>query len=330
MGFFNGIGSALTGSILGIGQSLGQNAMNKAMQKRAYEQQRKLMGLQYAQQMGLNVQGQELGMKTWRETNYPAQMSMLKEAGLNAGLLYGMGGAGGSTTSTPGGGSASGGNAPSMPFMELNALQGAQAMAQIQLAKAQAEKTKAEATKIKGVDTTEVETRISKLIAETTNERTKNRLIEIEADIAEIEKSYRPYQLMSNIENTIENTNQLKLSNSITKDTYDSIVTEVRERAIGQTIINELNRANIDQTKAETNAITERLLQTWADLRIKGEQLDLNKRQVLINQFSEEIKAEYPSLWNVGGSIAKKAIDTLENLEELLLGTKPPSDKVNK
>ena len=64
---------------------------NQATSAQAHQRQKKLMGIQLDNQRNLNKQGQELAMKTWRETNYPAQMKMLKEAGLNPGLLYGMG-----------------------------------------------------------------------------------------------------------------------------------------------------------------------------------------------------------------------------------------------
>ena len=110
-----GAGAGVITSVLGM---LGQ----KKREKRAMQNQRELMDLQTRNQMNLNEQGQKLQMKTWEETNYPAQMKMLKEAGLNPGLIYGQGGAGGSTTGSQGGGSASGGNAPAPQHMDLSAI----------------------------------------------------------------------------------------------------------------------------------------------------------------------------------------------------------------
>lgn len=62
---------------------------------------------QYENQRKLNEQGQQLGMKTWEETNYLPQRQQMEKAGLNVGMMYGMSGGGGQTTSTPSGGSAS-------------------------------------------------------------------------------------------------------------------------------------------------------------------------------------------------------------------------------
>src|SRR5690606_28292737 len=83
--------TAVTGLISGI-------AGNRARKKEAEKA--------HQRQQELNRQGQELGMKTWRETNYAEQAKELDKAGLNPGLLYGMGGAGGGTVASGSGGSA--------------------------------------------------------------------------------------------------------------------------------------------------------------------------------------------------------------------------------
>ena len=49
------------------------------------------MDIQARNQQMLNEHGQRLQLKTWEQTNYPAQVQMLKEAGLNPALLYGIG-----------------------------------------------------------------------------------------------------------------------------------------------------------------------------------------------------------------------------------------------
>ena len=109
-------------------------------------------------------------------------MKMLKEAGLNPGLLYGKGGGGG-VTGSQGGGAAASGNAPApqmMPNMDIgNSLRTA---TEIILAKAQARKTNAEANIIESYGGKKAEAGIAKTIAETQNEVTKNKLIQIEAD----------------------------------------------------------------------------------------------------------------------------------------------------
>ena len=107
-------GAQVGGGILSM---IGQ----RKREERAMKNQQKLMGLQMRNQMTLNEQGQKLQMDTWEATNYPAQMKMLEEAGLNPSLLYGKGGSGG-VTGSQGGGSAASGNAPApqiMPNMDI-------------------------------------------------------------------------------------------------------------------------------------------------------------------------------------------------------------------
>lgn len=124
--------------IQGLGM-LGQRSRNQ----RAMNQQRDLMDHQaqnqetmnrkaYERQRMLNQQGNEMQYDMWKKTNFPAQVGMMKEAGLNPAMMYGMGGAGGSTTGSQSGGSAptgsaAGGNAPQQPNMDMqNLLLGAQ------------------------------------------------------------------------------------------------------------------------------------------------------------------------------------------------------------
>lgn len=95
-----GIGMGVAGNLAG---GLFQRNSNKKNMKRQFEYQQKL-----------NRQGHDLQFDMWNKTNYPAQLEMMKKAGLNPGLMYGLGGGGGTTTGSQGGGSAAGGQAPMM------------------------------------------------------------------------------------------------------------------------------------------------------------------------------------------------------------------------
>ena len=92
------------GAILGIGLQ----AMNNGRQ---INQQRELTQIQSAAQKDLTDYNQEKAYQMWQKTNYDAQVEQLKKAGLNAGLLYGMGGSGGATANVTAG-SVTGGQAP--------------------------------------------------------------------------------------------------------------------------------------------------------------------------------------------------------------------------
>ena len=174
-GAWSGIGSAAVGAAGGI---LGMIGQGKRARK-AHNRNKELMGMQFANQQALNKQGQELQMKTWRDTGYSAQMQMMKEAGLNPGLMYGMSGGGGQTTGSQGGGSASG-NSSHAP-MDIGAvIQASLAGAQKGLIDSQKRKTEAETNEINdrtdkiAVDKEKVVQEIENLkrVANTEKERT--------------------------------------------------------------------------------------------------------------------------------------------------------------
>ena len=112
-------------------------------------------------------------------------MKHIKEAGLSPGLIYGMGGQGGSTQ----GAGATGVSAPTAPsgMGLIGGSQLATQVANIELIKAQTEKVKADTERKLGVDKTKVEAEIGSLIATTNNTKIQGRLMEIEEDMKGIE-----------------------------------------------------------------------------------------------------------------------------------------------
>ena len=148
----------------GVSQALGLTwSPKKAMQEQeAYN--KRIMALQNQYQQQAAAQSQQYAKDYWNYTNTENQVSHLKNAGLNIGLMYGQSGAGGM--------GASGGARQDSPDqaqgnpigMALQAQQIEQQRrmndAQISLAKAEANKADAEANKISGVDTQEALKRI--------------------------------------------------------------------------------------------------------------------------------------------------------------------------
>ena len=166
----NGLAAAGVGAVGGLLGMIGQGKRAKKQHNR----QKELMGIQLGNQQELNKQGQELQMKTWRDTGYEAQMKMMKDAGLNPGLMYGMSGGGGQTTGSQGGGSAQGGN--SHAPMDI----GASVQAGLMLA--QASKLKAETKEIEG-RTGLQENQKSKLNAETVKLTEESIKLDMENDV---------------------------------------------------------------------------------------------------------------------------------------------------
>ena len=149
--------SALTGLITGgVSRALGLSwSPEKAMREQeAYN--KRIMALQNQYQQQAAEQSQQYAKDYWDYTNSENQVQHLKNAGLNIGLMYGQGGAGGM--------GASGGARQESPdqaqgnpvgmALQVQQIEQQRRMndAQIALAEAQAEKTRVEAKKIGGVD----------------------------------------------------------------------------------------------------------------------------------------------------------------------------------
>ena len=104
----NAAGSAAeqaTGGLLGM-------LFAKENDRRQLAQQEKLQNLSIKGSKEMTDYQKMKELEMWKATSYPAQMEMLKQAGLNPGLMYGMSGGGGATTGG-GTGHAGLGNAPS-------------------------------------------------------------------------------------------------------------------------------------------------------------------------------------------------------------------------
>ena len=157
--------SSLTGLITGgLSQILGLSwSPGRALREQeAYN--RRIMALQNQYQQQAAAQSQQYAKDYWDYTNAENQVEHLKNAGLNVGLMYGQGGAGGM--------GASGGahqSSPDQPqgnpigmALQVQQIEQQRRMndAQIALAEAQASKANEEAKKIGGVDTKEALKRI--------------------------------------------------------------------------------------------------------------------------------------------------------------------------
>ena len=263
---------------------------------------------------------------------------MLKEAGLNPGLLYAKGGAGG-TTGGQSGGSASMGSAPQIQQIPMELSNAMMMYAQMELMKAEANKANAEADKTRGVDTSKAQTEIDKLVAETSNEKIKGELMEIQKSFELIRTANEQSVIDTNLKEAGQRIYQLSLQNSITSEAKESIIKQYQLNAIQSQMNIELTKANISKTYTEINAISTQLYQKWQELDIKAGELEQSaykneterlkeRADVMINKFEAEIKAESPGLLNVAGSIAKKAYDVLEQTEINLRGATEVRDEV--
>jgi hypothetical protein len=302
------IGAGVQG--IGIATGMGQG-------RKQYHRNKKLMRFQKQHQMDLNQHGHDLQMDMWNKTNYKAQLEHMKAAGLNPALMYGMSGGGGTTAGSQGGGSAQGGSVDQARAMDMsNILAGKQAeMMAAQIAKTKAEtreiegETKFGAAKVldllAGIDKTKADTRLVK--ANETGQKILNEINEASSD-AQIR------QYTAQLGYTLQQAENVRLENYILNESKEANIRKAKEEAVGQAIENMLKRANISKTEEETRAIGVKLSQEWVRLGQKDKELRISK-------FKEEVKAEFPTLWQAGGKMVNDLLDTTETIMKNLFGS---------
>ena len=244
----------------------------------------------------------------WKKTNYPAQMEMLKEAGLNPALLYGMSGGGGTTTGSQSGGSAASAKAPEQidvsGMLSLSKLR-----AETKLLESQAKKAEAEATKTSGVDTEKGFAEINKIKQETTHEEVKTKLTQIEYNLKSIEELYKADEITTKIRANLAEAKKLETEGKLLKDQYSDLVKITAEEAIGVGLKNILTKAQTGLTEEQTQATITGIQQKWADQQIKMRELGIKDKERQIKEFEANLKGEFPNVWNVAGELLQMLID---------------------
>lgn len=253
---------------LDLAMQAGQQAVGAGMglligginDKRQLKQQAKLQKLQIAGAKEMGDYNYQKQLEMWLATNYPAQVEQMKKAGINPGLLLGMGGAGGTTTGSSGGGMPSGGQAPSGG----GEIQGMTGMAiQLGLMNAQKENIEADtklkeanAMKTSGVDTQEAETRIKSLMTGIDTEKGKQAIMSVEERLKKIEESFQNKTFQDRQDfiswQTAKALEELEIASwerYIAKPLASSKMEIVRQEAIGAALKNDLTSAQTDATK---------------------------------------------------------------------------------
>lgn len=301
MGAKNAAAAAATGGTSAIAQGAADVATTligmigqKKREQRQMGYQRELMGIQNRLQQNLNRQGADLQYEMWQKTNYPAQIEMMKEAGLNPGLLYGKGGAGGTTTGSQGGGSQAGGQAPQVPstamdIQNLIALKQQRANlklidAQIQATNAQANKSNAEASNLRGEKGTIGESTINlnlaqaeKLLEDKLNLTAQRQLIGLEYKIldakgpAEIQKIYQEIDnLAANQKLTEEETNVAK------------------QQVLAMGVKMKLDQANIKLSEQTAWKMTQDVIQRGVEIGIDAQKLGTMQEANIIRRLEND------------------------------------------
>lgn len=280
----NAFTGGLAGEALGLlGGLFGNKQPNQeALQRQAWEYEKEGMALQYQYGQQAADAQQKRNLQMWEATNYSAQREQMEKAGLNVGLMYGQGGAGGATAA---------GGQPTQPSgMNMNPVQAKlqaaamgiqmkQVEAQTRLANAEAMKTNVEAEKISGVDTKLQEATVSNLIEQTKNEKEKRNLIKSEVrlnmaneDLAAVTINYTEaktnetkgilQKTMRESEALLRQIKSMELDNTVKEKTMQNVIDQ-------QSLQTAQMIKNLTKTNAETDAIRQSINSMVNDMSVK-------------------------------------------------------------
>lgn len=280
------------GPKLGIGLGLAQQAASGGMgilfqrqnDRRQLKQQQKLQDQQIAGQKELTDYSYGKQLQMWKDTSYQAQMEQLKAAGLNPGLIYGMGGAGGQTTGSPGQTGVTGGQAPGGGREIQDAIgMGMQIQmnkAQIALLEAQASKTKAEETKLTGVDTQEVTQRISLMAQQEDNARWQTELLRLDKALKDLEvykgsalADEQINQFKTEVQTAMTELRSKMAQANVDEKTQKIKIEQAGVALAGEYLSNQLKAAGITQTQMSTYKMANDIAQGWQKLRIDEQEM---------------------------------------------------------
>ena len=300
-----------TSNLLGIGLNQLGNSMQMG-------QQQSLMQQQMANQMALNNQNAQIQRDNWDYTNYENQVKHMQKAGLNVGLMYGMGGGGGSSMGSGGGGSAAGGQAPQNNMAQIMGI-----MQQSKVAESQANLNDAQANKLKSETPTSGNLGESALAGQSAE--TNKKLMETES--IKLDNAFKSGNINTALEQaeTILTQEKLKNDNLVQQNKIDSAEAKNREQLlkleiIGKGLENKLTKAQTDGSIQMTEESKQRILQKWKELEIQNKGLDQNQIKNNIEKFKADTTREYPAVWSVMGKTMDIMVRGLDEWSEKQLG----------
>lgn len=253
--------------------------------KRQLKQQGKLQEQQIQGQMKMTDYNQEKALEMWEATNYKAQMEQMQKAGLNVGLMYGGGGAGGTTANVTSG-NVQGANAPQggkevQEGMALG-LQQAMTQAQTELLKSQTAKTEAEKTEIeartpthaKGIEKTDAEIKEIASKMGINEETVRNIITQENKNIAETNKittltPLEAKQLKAQTGKTEQET-KLTTENTIAKQIENKFAGTINELTL-QKITSEIAKIQADRHITNTRQRNEEIIAVLKELQLQKE-----------------------------------------------------------
>lgn len=297
-----------------LGQQAAGNAVQAGMglllqsqaDKRQMKQQEKLQELQMKGQKEMTNYNTAKQLQMWKDTNYSAQIAELKKAGLNPGLMYGMGGGGGTTTGSSGGsvqGGTAAGHQGEIVSMTGMGLQLGMMQAQKELLESQAKKNLAETEKLSGTDTEESQTRIKSLLQGIENQKAQEGLTKVEQMLKEIDikvqgdtTEERIDYIVWNSLRALEELDQVSRETYIKKATMNDKIDIVKAEAIGALLRNSLTESQIKVNDEQIKKWAAEISQGWnnlsrqeQELRLKGWEAEIRAQNIGISQVAGKL-----------------------------------------
>lgn len=259
-----------TGGLVGEGLGLLFQPMKN---KQQLKQAGKLQELQIKGNKELTDYNTAKQLQFWKDTSYGPQVELMKEAGINPALMYGMSGGGGQS-STIQTGNVSGNQAAVGHAAQTGmGLQIPLIQAQVENIKADTKKKEAETAKTAGVDTELGKTQIQSLTQGIENAKAQKELTEIQTEIAEVENDIKGATqnaakalIFTQLRQATEVLQILANDKDISEATKDEKIKIIEQELIGSYVRNELTRAQTGQTKEQTDQLAKTIALEYARL----------------------------------------------------------------
>lgn len=277
-----GLKDAALGIGLNIGAEVGNQIFGELNQDRALRGQKKALQQQNA-----------AALEMWEKTNYSAQMEQLQKAGLNPGLIYGMGGAGGGTMGSSSGNidNSSGG----MSGMAM--LQSSLIGAQIEKTKADANLANTQANKLGGVDTQLATASIGEIAARTANEKLKGDLMELDKTLKGLDAKYQGATVEQRIasvdvelQKSLNVLRQVENATDISNATKDTQIRSIQLGVVKQILELEVMKQGIAESKSRINlnneqadAILRQIIQKDTEIIERGKDRNVREQQLSLD-----------------------------------------------
>lgn len=258
--------------------------------KRQLEQQQKLQNMQIE---GNKIMGQfnyDKQMELWNATNYGPQMKQLSEAGLNPGLIYGMGGGAGGTTAANTG-QVSGAEAPKGGQEVLGMLM---AQAQIANINANTQKTKAEIPNV-GKTGENIDASTKSLLQGVENQKAQESLTKMETNLKEFQfdlntemRNHTIHQIQELSKKIHEEVGILETQNALDKKTAD-VKNAILHAELGNKLMDTfLKGAQSQQISQEVVESGVRIQKMFNDMAVSWEGLDLEQKRINLQKSQQE------------------------------------------